>query len=597
MHERSGIGPDVVPAQGARRPSDDREDQAGSLSEAEMAPSFPDIARLELDDLLTQLIDRAQEVMGTQGRLRGLLTATQDISSDLSLPVLLRRIIESACDLVGARYGALGVVGDERGLQEFITVGVSQDLLDTIGHLPAGRGLLGRLIEDPRPLRLDDLSAHPASVGFPPGHPPMRSFLGVPVRVRGTVYGNVYLTEKLDGSAFSHDDEELVVALAGAAGVAIDNARLLETAQQRQRWVEAAADLSGQVNAGVDDPLERVAEAARLVGQAELATILVSVAGDPDRLMVAAADGVAADRIRGQLVPRENSLAGLALDRGGNVRVDAQEVGARTWLPDVMPHGPALAVLLSAGGKTGSGVLSLRRSEGREPFTTTDLDVATAFAGYAGLALQLGESERQARQLLLFEDRDRIARDLHDLVIQRLFAAGLSAQSLASRTTDPQAADRLRTLTNDLDETIRMIRSAIFELQPSNPAASGLRLRVIDIVRRLVDALGFEPTVRFSGPVDTLISDHVGAELVAVVQEALTNVARHAHATKVDVNISVDIDRVRLSVLDDGTGVQETGRRSGLDNLRHRAERLGGVLAVGPGPQGRGTRLVWEVPT
>jgi signal transduction histidine kinase len=578
----------------ANQPAAGQHSQPGR--EADPSMTFPQVARLELDELLAQLVDRAQEVMNTQGRLRGLLAATQAISSDLSLPVLLRRIVESACDLVGAQYGALGVIG-RGGLQQFITVGVSQDVADTIGHRPQGRGLLGLLIAEPHALRLADLHEHPASVGFPVGHPPMRSFLGAPVRVRGKAYGNIYLAEKLDGAPFSSDDEELLVTLAAAAGVAIDNARLFEASQQRQRWLEAAAELSGRVLSGADAPLDRIAEAARRVGDADLATVLVPIPGDPTSLRVAAAEGVGAVEIVGQQVPRSQSLAGLALSEGRDIVADEEEVRARTWLPEVMPHGPALAVRLSAGGHARIGVLTLRRGENRDEFSATELEMAAAFAGYASLAVQLNESDRQSRRLLLLEDRERIARDLHDLVIQRLFAAGLSAQGLAMRSPDDETATRLGKLTDDLDETVRIIRGAIFELRPASHEASGLRVQAIEVVRRVADALGFEPDLRFHGPVDSLTDAEVGADLIAVLQEALSNVARHAHASRADVTISADSDQIRLAVADDGAGMGESTRRSGLNNMRERADARGGSMAVGPGPQGTGTVLSWAVPT
>ena len=598
MDERSTVHDDTNPAREPRQEAAPTAATAGDLQHDGTVGSmtFPQLARLELDELLTQVMERAQEVINTQGRLRGLLAATQAISSDLSLPVLLRRIVESACDLVGARYGALGVIGRD-GLQQFITIGVSQDIVQAIGRLPEGKGLLGLLTAEPHALRLADLHDHPASVGFPPNHPAMRSFLGAPVRVRGQAYGNIYVAERTDGGEFSHDDEELLVALAAAAGVAIDNARLFESAQHRQRWLEAAARLSGDVLSGAQEPLDLIAEAARRVGTADLATVLVPLPADPANLLVAAAVGVGADDIVGQRVPKERSLAGLALTKDQDIVVAEEDVQIRTWLPDVMPHGPALAVRLAAGGQAGIGVLTLRREVGQGEFSTTELEMAAAFSGYASLAVQLSESERQARRLLLLEDRERIARDLHDLVIQRIFAAGLSAQSLAVRSMDEESAERLRRMTDELDETVRIIRGTIFQLRPAAQDASGVRAQALEISRRVADALGFAPDLRFQGPVDTLVDTEVAVELTAVLQEALSNVARHANAGKVAVTISADKDWVRLVVADDGVGMGEVNRRSGLENVRERAESLEGSLMMSAATDGAGTTLTWTVPT
>jgi signal transduction histidine kinase len=363
-------------------------------------------------------------------QLRRLLDAVLVVGSGLNLATSLRRIIEAAVDLVHARYGALGVL-DENGsaLAEFITVGVTAEQQAAIGALPKGHGILGLLIEQPTPLRLPDLREHPASFGFPPNHPPMTSFLGVPIRVRDQVFGNLYLCDKMDGDAFSDIDEEMTVALASAAGVAIENARLHA----------------------------RVADIA------------------------------------------------------------------------------------------------------------------------------------------LFEDRERIARELHDNVIQRLFATGLALQGTIRLAENPEVGVRLQRAVDDLDDTIRELRSAIFELNIVRQPGRSVRQDVIDVCAQSARALGFEPVVRFDGPIDNSVDDTVAEHLFAVLREALSNVARHAQATAVSVDINARDERLELVVEDDGTGGFQPGRGGrGVENMRARAVRLGGSLSIEP-RDGQGTRLAWQV--
>jgi signal transduction histidine kinase len=369
----------------------------------------------------------ALPVSPLDSRVQRLLDAIISVGSDLSLPIVLRRIVESACELVGARYGALGVIGDDRRLSEFITVGVDRETYAAIGHLPEGHGILGLLIVDPKPLRLRDLTAHPQSFGFPANHPAMRSFLGVPVRVRNAVFGNLYLCEKQGADEFSEDDEHLAVALASAAGVAVDNARLVQRVEQ-------------------------------------------------------------------------------------------------------------LAVL---------------------------------------------------------EDRERIARDLHDKVIQRLFATGLDLQGMLPSQARDDLDDRIVHAAEDLDETIREIRTSIFALHA--PRRRGLRVDVFAVVDAARGTLGFAPTLRFEGPVDSVVSDKVAEQLLAALEEALSNVVQHAEASHVEVLVEARTDLL-LRVVDDGAGLPSTytpGR--GLHNLGDRAARLGGTFTASRGPAG-GTVIEWRVP-
>jgi signal transduction histidine kinase len=370
------------------------------------------------------------EVAGPRG-LRRLLEAVVTVGSDLDLPTVLRQIIESAVELVDAQYGALGVL-DPTGtrLAQFITVGIDDEAHRAIGRLPEGHGILGLLIVDPRPIRLPDLREHPDSYGFPPNHPPMRSFLGVPIRVRNEIFGNLYLTDKTTAEVFTDVDEELVIALAGAAGVAIENARL----------------------------------------------------------------------------------------------------------------------------------------------------------------------HARVQELTLLEDRERIARDLHDTVIQRLFSTGLALQGAARLAHNPDLVDRLERAVEDLDVTVKHIRSAIFGLERTRATEHGLRSRVLDLAGEAAGPLGFEPRVLFAGPVDSSVREDVGEELLAVLREALTNAARHAKATEVEVEVSVGDGVLVLRVVDDGIGPPDEPPPEGLGlrNMARRAERLGGTLEVRcNSPQG--TDVEWRV--
>jgi signal transduction histidine kinase len=362
--------------------------------------------------------------------LRQLLDVVLTVGSDLDLAAMLRRIVQGAVELVDATYGALGVLDETKTrLAQFITVGFDDETYQAIGHLPEGHGILGLLIVDAKPLRLPDLNEHPDSYGFPPHHPPMRSFLGVPIRVRGEVFGNLYLTDKSSAEVFTDIDEELVVGLAAAAGVAIENARLLS----------------------------------------------------------------------------------------------------------------------------------------------------------------------KVHELALVEDRERIARDLHDTVIQRLFATGMSLQSaIRFVTSDPVAAiGRIGGAVDELDATIKQIRTAIFDLEQSKATQDSLRARILALAREAAVPLGFDPRVVFDGAIDTALHDNVGDELLATLREALSNVARHARASRVDVEVVVD-GEVRLTVTDDGVGPPSddlpTGK--GLRNMGDRAAKLGGALQL-RAAIGGGTVVEW----
>ncbi|MDT0545021.1 MULTISPECIES: sensor histidine kinase [Streptomyces] len=564
------------------------------------ASSSRNLPRLRLDELLDELQVRIDAVRGTQDRVHSLLEAVLSVGRELDLPQVLRRIVEAAVVLVDAEYGALGVIGeDRRWLAEFLTVGVSEEQIAAIGALPSGHGILGELIRHPEPLRLAELSEHPASYGFPPGHPPMHSFLGVPIRVRDEVFGNIYLTEKRGGKEFDGEDETVLSTLAVAAGVAIENARLYEEARHRQRWLEANAEVTQGLLSGVDETrvLGLIVGHARRLLAADLGVLALPVEGSTD-LQMALADGIDAEKHRGLVLPRQGSFAGAAFL--GSEAVTSVDVGNDPRITEGPLRwtglGPAVAVPMRTSEGV-QGVLSLARAVGSPPFTPVETDMLLGFAGQAAIAMKLAERRRGAEQLALLEDRDRIARDLHDLAIQRLFAAGMTLQSTMRFVQHPEGSERLLRVVDDLDDTIKIIRSTIFGLRSheAGPAAQGLRVRTARTVEEAVPALGFTPSLRTEGLVDTDVPYPVADDVVAVLAEALSNVARHARARGAEISLAVGSGRLTLTVTDDGVGIPEGGRRSGLRNLAERAGKRGGELLV-KGAPGGGTRLVWSVP-
>ncbi|WP_432585856.1 GAF domain-containing protein [Streptomyces sp. HD1123-B1] len=562
----------------------------------------PALPQLRLDQLLDELQARLDAARSTQGRMHSLLEAVLSVGRELDLEQVLRRIVESAVALTDAEYGALGVV-DRHRLSQFLPVGISEDLVHRIGPLPSGHGLLGELIRHPQPLRLTDLSEHPASHGFPEHHPPMRSFLGVPIRVRDEVFGNLYLTEKRGGAQFDPDDEAVLTTLSVAAGVAIDNARLYHESRRREQWLEALGVITRTLLAGTpaNQVLSLIARLALQVALADSAAVLLPVAGT-DSLKVEVAEGHDAERIGGLVVPADGSLAGLAARTGRpavatDVRVDAR---ARAWpLPDQESEfGPLVAVPLVANERS-SGSLRLCRLAGRPPFDDNEVELLSGFAAQAALALELARHRAESEHMALLQDRDRIARDLHDLAIQRLFATGLTLQSAGRLIERPEAAERVGRAVDDLDETIKIIRSTIFALrtvgnEDGEPAT--LRRRLVKAVRAASDALGFAPSLLMDGPVDSDVPDDHGDQLLAVLAEALSNTVRHSRAQRVDVRLTVEnAGGITLMVTDNGVGLGGATPSGGLVNMRSRAALLGGALRIEE-PDAGGTRLIWRVP-
>ncbi|MCZ7420092.1 GAF domain-containing sensor histidine kinase [Verrucosispora sp. WMMA2121] len=551
------------------------------------------LSRVRLDELLQEMLDRVGEVMTSRERLRALLDAVVGIGTDLDLRSTLRRIVQAACDLAGARYGALGVIGPDRMLHDFITHGISPELHAKIGDLPHGRGVLGLLIDEPKPVRMPDITQHPNSYGFPPHHPPMHTFLGVPVRIRDQVFGNLYLAEKQGGVEFTEDDEEIVVALAGAAGVAIENARLYALAHRRERWLAATAEITSLLLGEVrrTDALTLVARRAREVAEAELALVLL-YDEDAEHFTVEVVDGVGAQAgaLVGTVLPAaDTSFAGpVVAGRHDSVEDLAH---AAPW-PAVLHTGPAVISPL-ATADTLHGVLVIAHRVDHGGATDDDVALLGSFAGQAALAMERARGQEEREQLVVLEDRERIARDLHDVVIQRLFATGLQLQSAVPLTARPEVAKRINAAVDDLDTTIKDIRRTIFELR--TPMSAALRTEIREAVEAAAESLGFRPRLELTGPIDSAVPDEVRPELAAVLREALSNAVRHAEATAVSVAVRVDAARVAVTVTDNGVGCDPAAARGGLVNLRERAERHGGTFEVREA-EPHGTELHWSVP-
>jgi len=555
------------------------------------------LSGMRLTELLDEVRDRLADLGRSQERVQHLLDAFLSVSQGLDLDATLRRIVTSAVALVDARYGALGVLREGGGLTAFVHVGIDQDLADRMGPLPEGKGVLGQLITEPYPLRIADLGEHPASVGFPPHHPRMRSFLGVPVLVRGEVFGNLYLTEKSRGP-FTAEDEAVLTALAGAAGIAIDNARLYAESERRQRWLTAVSDVRAVLldtnrPDAATEALQLMTDRLTELTGAEGSWLMVGPDPDTRRYLVTAQTGRGLVDISGLLLsPADNPLLEAVEAADGLVTLDLTGLDYRT--PNgILEWGPCLGIPLR-GAAAGDAVLLAARSAGSPAFDDSVGPLVAGFADQAARALDLAAQQRLDRQVDVYEDRDRIARDLHDHVIQRVFASGLALQAVLSRVPDPEVRRRVEGVIGQLDETVRDIRTTIFDLQTADGGSDGsLRRRLLDVV---VETAGeaLAPTVRMSGAVDSLVTGALAADVEAVVREAVSNAARHSGGRHVTVTLDVT-DRVVVEVVDDGRGLPATGARSGLRNLEERAARHGGGLDVEALPDG-GTRLRWWAP-
>jgi len=564
-----------------------------------------DLPAVQLDELLGEVQARLESVVATRDRVHALLEATVSIGADLDLETVLRRIVQAAATLAEARYGALGVIAEDgEHLSQFITVGITAQEIEHIGGWPRGHGVLGLLIKKPQPLRLEDLTAHQDSSGFPSGHPPMGGFLGVPIRVRGEVFGNLYLTEKTSGGQFDHEDEVVVTALATAAGVAIENARLYEESRHREIWQQAMTEISIALlqGTGSGQVVELIAQRARQVCDADLALILV-VDDSGEHLLSAAVDGEHAEAYRALRLPvaedatgpGSGSLAARVFREGHPILSDdARPAATQGGIALPVPVGAALVVPLGTGSAA-RGTISLVNRPSRPAFTRASVDLLEPFAAQAAVALELADRRREADKMAMLEDRDRIARDLHDTVIQQLFASAMTLMNVIKISQKPEVSRRVQHVVDDLDSAIHQIRSSIFAIQTGTDEEPTLRHQINEIVDAATENLGFAATSRLDGLLDTAIGDSAAEHLLAVLQEAMSNVARHAHAHHTDVTVTVD-EHLTLCVQDDGDGIPDDGRRSGLTNMSRRAHQLGGTLATARGDDG-GTVLTWQIPT
>ena len=536
---------------------------------------------------------------GPEDRKDVLLEAGLTLASELSLPVVLQRIVDLAAQITDARYGALGVIGEEGELIEFITTGISAQQRRAIGPLPRGRGVLGLLIHEPRPIRITNIADHPKSVGFPAHHPAMHSFLGAPVRAMGKVFGNIYLAEKRGAATFSRDDEESLVILATQAGVAIANATLYAEMHMRERWLDALREITSEILVGSDaeSQLSGIAEHARDLAGADSATILTT-SSTPGQLVVAAAVGANAAQVRGQSVPSANSLSGEVMRSGQPLLTDDAAGHSGSYQPVLRLGrvGPAIFVPLRVRGRA-TGTLMVANRKGGRRFDQRTVRLVETFADQASVAMEYAGAQARIRRLGLMEERERIAKELHDGVIQSLFAVGMGLQGTALMTGSSEQAGRIEGAVGELDKVIRDLRNYIFGLRPGILAD-----RQLDDALRV---LGEEVQARWGAKVVVDVDPELAAslssrshEIVQLTREALSNVVRHANAKHSKVQLVRTGRNAVLVIEDDGSGFD--ARRSfngnGLRNMRERASSLGGALKISSNGRGTSLRVMFPLP-
>ncbi|MEI6252892.1 MAG: GAF domain-containing sensor histidine kinase [Mycobacteriaceae bacterium] len=573
---------------------------------ADEGPQGPDttpplrdtLSQLRLRELLVEVQDRVDQIVKGRDRLDGLVQAMLVVTSGLDLDQTLETIVRTATKLVGARYGALGVRGDQE-IVEFVVAGIDEETRRRIGPPPSGRGVLGLLLQDPKPIRLDDIRMHPDSVGFPANHPPMHTFLGVPVRIHDEIYGNLYLTEKAGGEPFREDDEVLVEALAAAAGIAIANARLYEQSRARQAWIEATRDIATELLRGTEPGrvFRLIADQALRLNDAHAVLVAVPLddeapgTSDVDELVVVETAGSAADPRSAASITLVDNVIGATFTNRTPQRLTAAQAAAALGPAFGSEAGPALLLPLQTTD-TVAGVLVVLRDRDAREFSEEQLTMMAAFADQATLAWQLANTQHRMRELDVVSDRERIARDLHDHVIQRLFAAGLSLQGAIPRARSAEVQQRLTDTVDELQAVIQEIRTTIFDLHGGSSGTTRLRQRISDAVSSF-SGQGLRAGVHFVGPlsvVDPTLADHAEA----VVREAVSNAVRHAQAHTLTVTVRVE-DELTCEIVDNGCGMPPNVTASGLNNLRSRAEEVGGTLQVTDAPGG-GTVVRWSAP-
>jgi signal transduction histidine kinase len=527
-----------------------------------------------------------------------LLEAGLTLASELSLPIVLQRIVDIAAQVTDARYGALGVIGAGDELVDFITTGISGKQRRAIGALPRGRGILGLLIREPRIVRLKTIGSHPQSVGFPPNHPPIHSFLGAPVQALGKIYGNIYLGDKRGAPEFSVDDERSLQVLATQAGVAIANASLYQETLQRERWLEAQHEITSDIleGADADSLLTSIAEHARELAGAAAATILTTTS-DPGRLVVAAAVGEYAHQVQGQSVPGASSISGAVMETGEPLHTDDARTHSRGYQPIIRLGrvGPAIFVPLRVSGRA-TGTLMVANLKGGRRFDESTIRLVETFADQASVAIEYGRAQADLRRLGLMDERERIAKELHDGIIQSLFAVGMGLQGTALLAGSTETAARIEGAVGELDRVIRDLRNYIFGLRPGILADRQLD----QAMRELGEDVQNRSPIRVAVEVDPDLAASLSSrshQIVQVTREALSNVARHAEARTALVRLVRKGANAVLTIEDDGVGfdIRSDSAGNGLRNMRERATAMGGGLRVSS-KAGKGTKLRFTVP-
>jgi len=549
--------------------------------------------------LVSRMHEQLDELLAARDQMEQLLRVIVEIGAGLDLDATLHRIILAARELTSAPYGALAIRDGEGDLVSFVHEGMDPDTARRIGHLPVGKGLLSLSLLDTPALRMDDLTAHPAAVGFPEHHPPMRAFLAVPITIRDAVFGNLYLTHVDPARVFSESDEVAARALAFAAAVAIDNAQVFERERTSVKWTEASREITTALLAGTEvhhRPLELIAERAIVLTDAEQAIMLVPGDADlpddeVDTLVVSAAVGLYAADVLGQRVPVQGSTSG-AVFRSGQPMITEGLAYPIQAFTDVAQR-PAIVMPLRARDQV-VGVIAIARGADQPPFNESDLELVSDFASHAAIALVLASAREDARQLTLLAERERIAHDLHDHVIQRLFATGMDLQGTLARARSPEVAGRLNRTLDDLQTIIEEIRMTIFQLKSPTGKNGDFRHRIQRVVADLAENREVVTTVRMHGPM-TAVGGELADHAEAVAAEAVSNTLRHSGASRLTVEISV-ADMFILDVSDNGSGIPaDNSRRSGLANMKRRAEQLGGTCEISNPPEG-GTRVHWIAP-
>jgi signal transduction histidine kinase len=549
--------------------------------------------------LVSRMHAQLDELLAARDQMEHLLRIFVEIGADLDLDATLHRIIGAARELTSAPYGALAVRDPEGDLLRFVHDGIDAEAVRRIGHLPVGKGLLSLSLLDAPALRLEDLTAHPAAVGFPEHHPPMRAFLAVPITIRGTVFGNLYLTHVDPARVFSESDEVAARALAFAAAAAIDNAQLFERERLSVKWMEASREITTALLSSAEPhrrPLELIAERVRALTNAEQAIVLLPADAEPpddaiDTLVVSAAVGVHAADVMGRQVPVDGSTSGEVFRSGEPLITESLSYPIQAF-SDVGQR-PAILTPLRAHDHI-AGVIAIARGGDQPPFDDTDLDLANDFATHAAIALVLASAREDARALTILAERERIAHDLHDHVIQRLFAAGMDLQGTLARARSPEVAERLNRTLDDLQTIIEEIRTTIFQLKSPLRNNGDFRQGIQRVVADLTENRDMVTTMRMHGPM-TAVGGELAGHAEAVTAEAVSNVLRHSGASRLTVEVSV-ADMFVLDITDNGCGIPvDNSRKSGLANMEYRAQQLGGACEISNPPEG-GTRVHWVAP-